>query len=549
MIICKLVGHARSSNTPRRVPALLRPACSLLALAAAGAMAQGMGSGLGLGYGGDSGSLHSATPSFGGGGGGSGGRGFYIVPTFSANATLTNNVNLSATDRESDLILGLSPGIQMGGQSGRVRGYLNYALTGNFHARNNESSSFTNALSASGTAEAIDNWLFIDANASISQQFISPFGAQSPNTSLNNDNRTEVRSASVAPRVQGQIAGQVNYVGRAFYSFTDSGSSQASDSTVWGALLGFDATTRWSRLSWGLDFSYREARFTDQRSEFDQLNVLSLTYAITPELHATLRGNVETSNLTSFNDETTSGWGGGVRWRPSPRTNFIAEYDQRVFGNSHLYSLDYRTPRTVWAFSNRQGLSTGQFNSGVGAPTSPFNLLFTQFAAIEPDPVKRAQLVNAFLRANGIDPNASLNTGYLPNQVQLERRQDASASWLGQRDTVMLNVYQTQSEAVRATALNASDPFSGGNALRWRGASLTWSHRLTPRDTLNVSGSGQRTTQRLGNQDTTLWIGLAMWSTQLAERIAMSLSARYQTQSGSTSFDEAALLATLNMTF
>lgn len=548
MIIRKPAGHARSSNIHRRASVVLRPACSLLALAAAGAMAQGMGSSLGLGYGGDSGSLHSATPSFSGGGG-SGGRGFYIVPTFAANATLTNNVNLSATDKESDLILALSPGIQMGGQSGRVRGFLNYALTGNFHARNNESSSFTNSLSASGTAEAIDNWLFVDANASISQQFISPFGAQSPNTSLNNDNRTEVTSVSVAPRVQGQLAGQVNYVGRAFYSFTDSGSSQASDSTVWGALLGFDSTTRWSRLSWGLDFSYREARFSNQRSEFDQLNVLSLTYAVTPELHATLRGNVERSNLTSFDSETTSGWGGGLRWKPSPRTNFMAEYDQRVFGNSHLYSLDYRTPRTVWAFSNRQGLSTGQFNNGPGASTSPYNLLFTQFAVIEPDPLKRAQLVNAFLRANGIDPNAALNTGYLPNQVQLERRQEASVSWLGQRSTVMLNVYQTQSEAVAATALNASDPFSGGNTLRWRGAGLTWSHRLTPRDTLNVSGSGQRTTQRLGNQETTLWIGMAMWSTQLAERIALSLSARYQTQSGTTQFDEAALLATLNMTF
>lgn len=546
MIIRKPAGHASSSHTSRRAAAVLRPACSLLALAAAGAMAQGMGSGLGMGYGGDGGSLHSATPS---GGLGSGGRGFYVVPTFSANATLTNNVNLSATDKESDLVLALSPGIQMGGQSGRVRGYLNYVLTGNVHARSNESSNFTNSLAASGTVEAVENWLFVDANASVSQQFISPFGAQSPNTSLNNDNRTEVRSVSVAPRVQGQIAGQVNYVGRAFYSFTDSGSSKASDSTVWGALLGFDATTRWSRLSWGLDFSYREARFSDQRSEFDQLNVLSLTYAITPELHATLRGNVETSNLTSVDNETTTGWGGGVRWRPSPRTNFIAEYDQRVFGNSHLYSLDYRTPRTVWAFSNRQGLSTGQFNNGLGAPTSPYNLLFTQFAAIEPDPVKRAQLVNAFMRANGIDPNASLNTGYLPNQVQLERRQEASASWLGQRDTAILNVYQTQSEAVRATALNANDPFSGANALRWRGAGLTWSHRLTPRDTLSVSGSGQRTTQRLGNQETTLWIGLAMWSTQLAERIAVSLSARYQTQSGSTQFDEAALLATLNMTF
>ena len=38
-------------------------------------------------------------------------------------------------------------------------------------------------------------------------------------------------------------------------------------------------TQRWSRLSWGLDFTYREASFSNRRSEFDQLNVLSLNYA------------------------------------------------------------------------------------------------------------------------------------------------------------------------------------------------------------------------------------------------------------------------------
>lgn len=551
MIYGKPAGRAASLGGYRfRAGLCARALCGPLALATAGAAAQGMGDGLGFGYGGDGGSLHSSPSSaLGGGGASSGGRGFYVVPTFGANATLTNNVNLSATDKESDLILGLSPGIQIGGQSGRLRGYLNYALTGNFYASHSESSSFTNALAAAGTAEVVDNWLFVDANASISQQYISPFGTQSPVSSLNNDNRTEVRTVSVAPHMRGQIAGQVNYVGRAFYSFTDSGTSQADDSTVWGALLGFDSTTRWSRLSWGLDFTYREAKFGNRRNQFDQLNVLSLNYAITPELRVSLRGNVETSNLTTLDNETTSGWGGGVRWTPSPRTNFIAEYDQRVFGNSHLLSLDYRTPRTVWAVSNRQGLSTGQFNSGRGNPNSPFNMLFAAFSAIEPDPVKRAQLVNNFLRANGIDPNSSLNTGYLPDQVVLERRQDASVSWLGQRDTAMLNLYQTQSEGVRAASLNPSDPFSGGNSLRWRGGSLTWSHRLTPRDTLNVSGSGQRTTEGSGLQETTLWVGMAMWSNQLAERIALSLSARYQKQTGTTTYDEAALLATVNMTF
>lgn len=524
------------------------PLVGLLAVATAGAAAQGFGSNLGLGYGSSSGNLHD-----GGGGAsasGSGGRAFYIVPTFSANATLTDNVNLSETDKQSDLLLGVSPGIQMGGQSGRIRGYLDYVLTATFYARNVDTSTFYNYLNASANAELVPNWLFVDANASISQQFISPFGTQSSDPSLNNANSTQVSTVNVAPYFKGQIAGQVNYVGRAFYTYTNSGSSQASDSSAWGALLGFDSTTRWSRLSWGLDFTYREATFENRRSEFDQLNVLSLNYAITPELRASLRGNVETSNLTSFEDETTTGFGGGLRWTPSPRTNFVAEYDQRVFGNSHLYSFDYRTPRTVWAISNRQGLSTGQYNNGRGNPGSSFDLLFAQFATIEPDPVARAQLVNSFQRANGINPNSSLNNGYLPNQVQLERRREASVAWLGTRSTTIVNAYQTQSQPVGATnSLNPNDPLQGPSTLTWLGAGVNWSHRLTPSDTLSLSGTGQRTTQFDGRLETTLWVATAIWTSQIARRTNVSLSARHQAQTGTSSFNESALLATLNMTF
>jgi len=527
------------------------PLVGLLAVATAGAAAQGFGSNLGAGYGSASGNLHSGSGGGGGGGaGGAGGRAFYIVPTFSANATLTDNVNLSATDKQSDLFIGVSPGIQMGGQTGRIRGYLDYVLTATFYARNQETSTFYNFLNASANAEVVQNWLFVDANASISQQLISPFGTQSTDSSLNNPNSTQVTTLNVAPYFKGQIAGQVNYVGRAFYTVTNSGSSQAADSSAWGALLGFDSTTRWSRLSWGLDFTYREVTFTDRRSEFDQLNVLSLNYAITPELRASLRGNVETSNLTSIENETNTGWGGGLRWTPSPRTNLVAEYDQRVFGNSHLYSFDYRTSRTVWSISNRQGLSTGQYNTGRGNSGSSFDLLFAQFATIEPDPVARAQLVNSFQRANGINPNSSLNNGYLPNQVQLERRREASVAWLGMRDTMIFNVYQTQSQPVAFTnSLNPNDPLQGPSTLTWLGAGATWSHRLTPRDTLSISGTGQRTTQFDGRLETTLWSGTAIWTSQIARRTNLSVSARHQVQTGTSSYNESALLATLNMTF
>jgi uncharacterized protein (PEP-CTERM system associated) len=489
---------------------------------------------------------------------GGGGRVFFVTPTLSANATLTNNVNLSATDKQAALILDIIPGITLGMRLGRNQLSVGYSLTCSFYTAGGDSGcrdSLQNALAAGANFEVVDNWLWIDASASISQQYISPFGTQSSASTLNNPNLTEVRTFSVAPYVRGQIAGEVDYTGRVFYTTTNSGSSDAADSTVFGGILSFSASTRWSKLSWGLDLTYREVSFSDRRNEFDQLNIFSLIYAVTPELRVSARVNSETSNLVSLDTETTTGYGGGLRWNPSPRTNLVIEYDQRIFGSSHLYSFDYRTPRTVWSISSFQGLSTGQTTAGAfggrpGSSGSTFDLLFAQFATIEPDPVLRAQLVNNFMKANGINANASPSTAFLPSQVTEELRQQASVAWLGQRSTAVLNVYQTQAQSLQPQLLNPDDDFSGGNVIRWRGISLTGSHRLTPTSSLTLTLSQSQSGESVGTQSTTLRNLYALWSTTVGRRTTATLGARYQNFSSSTApYTEAALLANLSMTF
>lgn len=547
-------------TTRKRFSPFGLPFGGLLLICATGAFAQGNGAGCGgagaiggvgsgaLGIGAEgigAGSLGAG----GGGAQGSGGRAFYMTPTLSACATLTNNVNLSATDKQADLIAQVAPGLQLGGRSGRIQGFLDYTLTALAYARSVDQSNLQNFLNARVSAEAVENWLFVDANASITQQYISPFGSQSPNPSLGNPNRTETSTLNVAPYLKGQIAGEVNYLGRAFYTYTNSGSSLASNSSAFGGILAFDATTRWSKLSWGLNLTYREVNFSDGTNNSDQLNFASLTYAITPYLNVTARANVETSNLVSADKQTTTGWGGGVRWNPSPRTNLIAELDQRAFGSSHLYSFEYRTPRTVWAISNRQGLSTGQNFGGQGSTGSAFDLLFAQFATVEPDPVARTQLVNAFIQANGINPNAALSAGYFPSQVTLERQQNASAALLGVRSTLIFNVFQTQARALTSNPVLGSD-FDNGNVLRWRGFGVNWAYRLTPLSTVNLNTSQTKTTESIGGQQTNLWTVNAIWTQQLAARISLSLNANYTRFDSSTApYNETGLQAAMNLAF
>jgi len=476
-------------------------------------------------------------------------RPFRVVPTLAFGLTATDNVNLTATDKRSDLIAQVSPGFQLSGQSARLKGFANYVLTGSFYARQEQSNTFYNNLNAALKAEVVDDRMFVDLDARISPQNISPFGTQSADPSLNNSNQTEVSTIGIAPYLTGQIGGELNYLARAFYTYTNSGTSQASDSAVWGGLLRFDSTTRWAKLGWSVDLSYREANFSEGRSTYDQLNLGSLTYELTPAVKVSLRGNVETSNLVTLERETTSGVGAGLRWDPSPRTKLLLEYDQRAFGSSHLYSLEYRTPRTLWVASSRRSLSVGQFNGGRGSAGSPFDMLFAQFATVEPDPVKREQLVTNFMQANGINADESLNSNFLPSQVQLEDRNDVSASLLGVRSTVVISFYQTKTQGVYA-ASSAGGSFAGNDEITWLGGGLTWSHRLTPLTIITLNGAYQRTTGTTSTDETTLWTGTATWSYQLAERTTLSATARRTVFSSTTSpYNESALLAALSMQF
>ncbi len=110
--------------------------------------------------------------------------------------------------------------------------------------------------------------------------------------------------------------------------------------------------------------------------------------------------------------------------------------------------------------------------------------------------------------------------------------------------------FQTEAQALQSALLNPDNNLSGGNVITWLGGGVNWAHRLTPRDSLVLNVRGRRTTESVGSEESTLWTGTATWSRQVAPRATMSLAARYQNLSSTTSpYNEAALLATLNMQF
>lgn len=111
-------------------------------------------------------------------------RAWTIVPRVSLMETVTDNINLSSSDKQSGLISQLSPGVRIDARTARLKMYFDYALNGIVYSTGNNGNQAQNALNTFGTLEAIDNWLFLDFSGQISQQIITPFGQQSPSNVL-----------------------------------------------------------------------------------------------------------------------------------------------------------------------------------------------------------------------------------------------------------------------------------------------------------------------------------------------------------------------------
>ena len=480
---------------------------------------------------------------------GASGRAFSVVPSVSISETLTDNSRLVSFGRQSDLITQITPSVRISSTGGRVKGFLNYSLSGLAYARHSQVSNFQNSLSALANVEAVENWAFLDASADISQQSISAFGTQSADPTLVNSNRTEVRTYKLSPYVRGQLADLASYEARLTHTAVSNSSTAASNSSNDEARLRLGGDSPLRVLSWSADatrqvIDYRVGR----RTEDDRLRG-ELHFAIDPQLQLTLIDGRESNDYVSLDKQSHSTPGWGLDWKPTERTRISVQREQRFFGNSHTYDLEHRTPRTVWSYRDTRDISTGFGQPTAGSLGTAYDLFFAQFASRQPDPALRATLVNNFLQANGIAPTTQVFGGSLASAVMLQRRQELSFALLGIRDTVTFMA--SRSDARRLDSIvSVADDFSNGNNVRQRGYSVNLAHRLTPLSALNLIASMDRTSGSTAAQSTRLRSISLAWSGRLGPHSSGSLGARHSVFDSATNpYKETAATAALSLQF
>jgi len=474
-----------------------------------------------------------------------------ITPTIAVMETATDNVALSNTQKQSDLISDINPGILIDGSGGRSKLHFDYQLHDLIYAQNSARNNTQNSLNAFGTLEALENWLFIDASGFISQQSISAFGG-APSSAVNtnvNSNLTETSTYRISPYVRGTLGSAADYQLRYSQSTTHTNTSSAFNSNINELIATLKGVTALTNLGWSLDASGKTVKFENGVSNDDDRVRGVLAYALDPQFRVSLIGGREANNYLSVNKEGHTITGAGFEWAPTERTQIAASRESRFFGNSNSVSFSHRTAGTAWRYSESKD-ATVQPNQQSSAGPGVYNALaYTYCQSLEGTSSPSLSCVTGLASAL----MANVPGGFLTSGVTLQHRRELSFAVLGVRNTVTFGATQTESEALSqktGTGFLSALGLANLQDIRQRGASISWANKLSGLSSLTGSFSRMVST---GTGTTTLEMVQKMLNlsflTQLGPKTYSSLGARRVVVDGTTTYSENALLFTLSHQF
>lgn len=477
-----------------------------------------------------------------------------VEPAFSAQETLTNNVNLvSDENRRSDWVTQLTPSLRVTEKGARTSliGFVSlpvllYARTGS------ENNNVYPSADLLGDLALVENWLHVEGQVTVSQQYFNPFGGQPLGLDNATQNRYQSETYRITPYVKGVTPGNISYELRNNNVWTNVQNTPVNaDDFRYTQFKGNAAQTE-TTTGWQADFDVNDVTINNRDKFRSRLIRLQPVFKVDPQLK--LVGTVGYEENHFPTDESSNGiYGGAFDWRPTPRTTVTGSLEHRYFGPGYLFSFDHRTPLSVWTL--RISRSTSSFpqqlaNLPAGGDVSA--LLNNLFLTTIPDPALRQQAIDQFIRDRGLPSVLASPLNLYSQQVFLQESQTASVGLLGTRNTVVLTIFNIKSQPISASGDALTLPVNFGDNSRETGISLVWSHKLTPAVVIDATIERFRTiaNQPLEGRTNQTALRVAV-STPLSAKTTMFGGARYQTLSSdvATNYNETAAFIGVTYTF
>lgn len=472
-----------------------------------------------------------------------------LQPTLQTRLTFSDNIRASGSDKRSGWVAEVSPGLAGGitREGARVQGRFNVSARNLGYTSDDGWRRPALSLQASGQVEAIEDFFFIEADAAIRRSNLSLFSGRSSDDFLNADRRNETRSLALAPRLEFSLGSIADARLRYQQNWLSGGRGAlvAQRRGEWSAdVIGARA---FGPLGWGVNYrradtAYRDNDINDVREESLRG---SLFYTVTPRFR--LRGIVghERNDFGAGRTQSNSITGAGFDWNPSPRTSLSGYVEDRFFGNGYDLSLTHRMARSTFQLGAGRDVTSSVQRFGSVFLIEEFVALFNALELIAPELTadEREEIARGVLQLTG--------DSFVSNAYFVDKRLRAAYTLRGARNSLTLGYTQSDRSRVSAiTGLREEDLFRDSDRVKNRSLSVSFSHRLTPRSSINASVVRSVAERTLDLSDRTRRLTTSLgYSTRLGHRTVGGLTYRHQRSSGARDFTENVISANMNMRF
>ena len=287
-----------------------------------------------------------------------------LTPRIRVAETFTDNVALASSGADWELITQVTPGISLEGRGRRADLDLSYQMQNLFYARKPERSATYHQLGAEGSMELWRRTLFLDGEATRSQQILDA-GGRVPSTNLGvTANRRDVTTYSAGPRLQYALGSFARL--RASHRMERvEFERRLEDRTQQTTRASLASGPRFNRVGWSLAYDRRRETI-DSVDGAPGEQVLQRGRG---EVNVQLGGKTQVFGAGGYEDnsypravgrEPPEGefWEAGLRWRPTARTFLEGSYGERFFGKTWGAVLRHQAPDASLTLSYSESLVT-----------------------------------------------------------------------------------------------------------------------------------------------------------------------------------------------
>lgn len=446
-----------------------------------------------------------------------------------ASETYTDNVALStAGSAKSDWITAITPTVTAKKDGARLKVDANYSNQNLFYAADSARNTTHHQLSARTNMELVENELFIDATASITQAPISPLASSGIDNSNSSGNISSVRALNISPYWVHRFGSTATLNARYTASDVSNSNSALSGSRNSTTNISLGSGTDFGRISWGLTVADQSIDYKGRSDVAFSTASVGLGYLFSPGLKVVSTLGEESNRYASTTGTASKGvfWNTTTYWAPTIRTSLAVGFGHHYYGDSWNMAFRTRGAHAEWTADYSESVTTANSQYGAVIPTQVGTL-------------------------SGIYNDS---TQIQTNQVFLNQRFTTAYSWKRGRSGITLNAFhtrQTAQESGQITGVLNNGAFQNVNSIKQVGFNASWAWQWTPLMRSTISGGLSRNSYtELSRDDAMAHIQLGL-NRKFSPQLSGVLTLRRQTRDSNqdADFNENALSCAVTYTF